>query len=118
MIAGPGCTGFAASWCPNCGDCTCARGEEGDWPDANDPACPLHGLGSEHYELEYAAEQVEQALEDMDDRPLITVRARRQLSDEAMAKVKRFVESSNINTPISIVLDEDVTVELIPEGWT
>lgn len=47
------CTGLAASWCPNCGDCTCPVVVEEDgttgWPDArDDPACGLHGAASTH----------------------------------------------------------------------
>lgn len=74
-----GCEGFAASWCPNCGDCTCPRFEDGPcsgeivwefvagyelyrglvyWSETAhtlihyDPACPLHAYGSAHAERE------------------------------------------------------------------
>lgn len=31
LLAGtPPCTGIAASWCPNCGDCSCERTEDGE----------------------------------------------------------------------------------------
>lgn len=40
------CTGIAASWCPNCGDCICLGGGE----DAVDRNCPLHAPGSMHAE--------------------------------------------------------------------
>jgi hypothetical protein len=67
------CTGVSATWCPNCGDCTCPREEDGSpvevshYPPAivtdaciiistspvaieivEDPACPLHGASSRH----------------------------------------------------------------------
>jgi uncharacterized protein (TIGR02996 family) len=38
------CTGIAASWCPNCGDCACADREES----MSDPGCPLHSPDSPH----------------------------------------------------------------------
>jgi hypothetical protein len=47
------CTGLSASWCPNCGDCTCPRDEDGcvlqeGFDVVEDSACPLHGLRSKH----------------------------------------------------------------------
>lgn len=51
------CTGVAASWCHNCGECTCPRNADGDWisdPEAIATAyerrgeCPLHGASSRH----------------------------------------------------------------------
>lgn len=30
LAGAPPCTGIVASWCPNCGDCSCGRTEEGD----------------------------------------------------------------------------------------
>ena len=59
------CTGVSASWCPNCGDCTCPRDADGDfvtrtiepatiwrlWPileHVADKDCPLHGEKSKH----------------------------------------------------------------------
>lgn len=43
------CTGVAASWCPNCGACSCVRGREGEFIDGlEDPSCPLHHPGSDH----------------------------------------------------------------------
>lgn len=53
------CTGIAASWCPNCGNCTCDRylevqpGIGQGWGDIRfeDPKCPLHGDGSLHTEF-------------------------------------------------------------------
>ena len=51
LIAPPECTGIAASWCPNCGDCTCERPEDGGWiPDLTEYNCPLHGPDSIHAE--------------------------------------------------------------------
>lgn len=38
------CTGIAASWCPNCGDCACPDRERR----MDDPACPLHATDSPH----------------------------------------------------------------------
>lgn len=35
------CTGVAATWCPQCGDCRCAG-------ELNDPQCPLHGPDALH----------------------------------------------------------------------
>lgn len=47
------CTGVAASWCPNCGDCTCKRSVgEGEYVSFDNPACPLHGPDSDHAEEE------------------------------------------------------------------
>lgn len=37
------CTGVSATWCPICGDCTCA-----DEADLNDDDCPLHSDESKH----------------------------------------------------------------------
>lgn len=45
----PACTGVAAVWCPNHGDCSCP-GVEGGWRDMNDDACPLHSRRSDHAE--------------------------------------------------------------------
>jgi hypothetical protein len=41
------CTGTAAQWCPNCGDCTCVNEE-----DRNDDTCPLHGSDTSHGEMD------------------------------------------------------------------
>ncbi len=38
------CTGIAASWCPNCGDCYCACREDS----MSDNGCPLHDPRSRH----------------------------------------------------------------------
>lgn len=54
------CTGISASWCHNCGDCTCPRYYDDNEP-INDPEaiakayerrgeCPLHGASSQHAE--------------------------------------------------------------------
>lgn len=50
-------TGWSASWCDICGDCTCPKGEDGE-PEVDyhassidvvhDDNCPLHGTNSEH----------------------------------------------------------------------
>ena len=44
----PQCTGWSASWCPNCGDCICA--DDDGVRELNDPdqRCPLHSESSEH----------------------------------------------------------------------
>lgn len=47
------CTGFTASWCPECGTCTCGEKRyefepEYEWD------CPLHGHASKHAPLEEA----------------------------------------------------------------
>ena len=59
------CTGIAARWCPNCGDCICPENEDGEpivliskapfifefGPKSyvvHDPWCPLHGTESDH----------------------------------------------------------------------
>jgi uncharacterized protein (TIGR02996 family) len=38
------CTGIAATWCPNCGECSCPNREES----MDDPGCPLHSADSPH----------------------------------------------------------------------
>jgi len=38
------CTGIAANWCPNCGDCICRRPDESK----SDLDCPLHSPDSPH----------------------------------------------------------------------
>ncbi len=43
------CTGVAASWCPNCGDCCCKDREES----MSDEDCPLHAPNSRHCCLEW-----------------------------------------------------------------
>ena len=43
----PQCTGWAASWCPNCGNCTCPFDAEGR-DTGDDLACPLHGSAAAH----------------------------------------------------------------------
>jgi hypothetical protein len=40
------CTGVAAMWCPNHGDCTCPEPED----ERSDPDCPLHAVSSTHAE--------------------------------------------------------------------
>lgn len=70
-FSGASCTGLAASWCPEHGDCTCPRTEDGeivwhyepgvvslhDFPAHSDTAktvvhydaaCPLHGEATAH----------------------------------------------------------------------
>ena len=42
-----GCTGYAASWCPLCGDCSCRRWQDGE-RDGSRWGCPLHGERSDH----------------------------------------------------------------------
>jgi uncharacterized protein (TIGR02996 family) len=49
------CTGVAASWCPNCGDCCCRNRE--DW--MNDDDCPLHCDPSRHCCLDRLARRIE-----------------------------------------------------------
>ena len=44
------CTGIAASWCPNHGDCSCPTDENGNRWDLNGRTCPLHGEDSDHFE--------------------------------------------------------------------
>lgn len=44
------CTGTAASWCPNCGDCCCKNREDS----MNDDDCPLHSAASNHCCLDTA----------------------------------------------------------------
>lgn len=67
-MSGDGCTGVAAVWCQNCGDCTCPRHSDGEpvvrtvrpatmftlaeTERVHDSACPLHGADSKHAELE------------------------------------------------------------------
>ena len=41
------CTGIAASWCPNCGTCSCSRHETGERAELND-SCALHGDSTKH----------------------------------------------------------------------
>jgi hypothetical protein len=45
----PECTGLAATWCPNHGDCSCPPKENGE-RDLDDPGCPLHSESSDHAE--------------------------------------------------------------------
>jgi hypothetical protein len=45
------CTGIAAVWCPNHGDCTCPPAESDTADRAlDDPNCPLHSPTSTHAE--------------------------------------------------------------------
>lgn len=44
------CTGIAASWCPICGTCICPDPVDDDHTRDEHPACPLHGLISQHAE--------------------------------------------------------------------
>jgi hypothetical protein len=48
----PQCTGYAASSCPRCGDCTCARRENGDRIEDSSDNCPLHDDSSKHAEAD------------------------------------------------------------------
>lgn len=57
MLSPAPCTGFAASWCPVCGHCTCPRDKDGGLPARPDgegrawsASCPLHGATSTHAE--------------------------------------------------------------------
>ena len=43
------CTGYAAGWCPICGECTCHRLPDGERE--YDERCPLHGEFSDHATL-------------------------------------------------------------------
>lgn len=43
------CTGLAAVWCPNCGDCDCERSATGERTEPS-MICALHGDGSVHGE--------------------------------------------------------------------
>lgn len=49
------CTGIAASWCPNCGDCRCVDPEES----MSDDARPLHARESRHYCTERVVRKLE-----------------------------------------------------------
>lgn len=72
------CTGIAASWCPNCGECACPRSEEGEiewhykpgvvsvhgfpaWSETaekiihHDRDCPLHGFRGRHEWREWSS---------------------------------------------------------------
>lgn len=53
------CTGIAATWCPNCGDCTCRNREES----MNDDGCPLHATGSRHCCVDTTSYHIEQLRE-------------------------------------------------------
>lgn len=44
-----GCTGIAATWCPQCGNCKCGVAENGERT-LDDEACPLHARASLHAE--------------------------------------------------------------------
>lgn len=68
------CEGWAASWCPVCGDCTCVGGENIDYEPGDDPDCPLHGEASEH------------ALEEQED-PAVTAE-RERIAREIQAKME------------------------------
>ncbi len=43
-------TGFAATWCPICDDCTCPylHGIEGNGRTFDEPTCPMHGASTKH----------------------------------------------------------------------
>lgn len=43
----PECTSGSATWCPVCGDCTCASREES----MSDPGCPLHDPDNSQHDL-------------------------------------------------------------------
>jgi hypothetical protein len=47
------CTGISASWCPECGDCTCPYDEFGFIGDRDTPGCPLHDPNSPHAERKF-----------------------------------------------------------------
>jgi hypothetical protein len=47
---GIACSGVSASWCPNCGDCTCPQEERSGFINRSHPDCPLHGVNSKHAE--------------------------------------------------------------------
>lgn len=49
------CTGLAATWCPNHGDCVCPSAENGE-RSLNELYCPLHSENSDHCELADDAE--------------------------------------------------------------
>lgn len=53
------CTGIAASWCPNCGDCVCPFPED----ERCSPNCPLHNRHSSHCCLEDIADKRERLRE-------------------------------------------------------
>lgn len=42
------CTGWAASWCPVCGDCSCERHPDGERIEPPLETCALHGERSTH----------------------------------------------------------------------
>ena len=46
------CTGITATWCPECGDCTCPKDDPFGIEFLDSEGCPLHGSGSQHAEGE------------------------------------------------------------------
>lgn len=58
MVALAAHTGWAASWCPVCGDCSCPRHENGERleDDPRSEHCPLHGFRSKHAQWDELAE--------------------------------------------------------------
>lgn len=45
-----GCTGFAATWCPLCGTCSCSKHADGERDEYDNASCPLHSPSSAHAE--------------------------------------------------------------------
>lgn len=56
-------TGWAASWCPVCGDCSCPRYASGERleDDPRSEHCPLHGFRSSHAQWDELAERTSDA---------------------------------------------------------
>jgi uncharacterized protein (TIGR02996 family) len=54
------CTGVAASWCPNCGDCCCKNREDS----MSDAECPLHSAKSKHSRLKDLQQREHDLFED------------------------------------------------------
>jgi uncharacterized protein (TIGR02996 family) len=53
------CTGISATWCPNCGDCSCREPEFS----RSDDDCPIHAAASPHCCAERVADRIEDARE-------------------------------------------------------
>lgn len=89
----PACTGITASWCPQCGDCTCPDRTEV----MSSSRCPLHAPGSDHADesaMDVSAEAVaaaraaglEAAARIVDDAASDAVEAGIEATDPSLAR--------------------------------
>ena len=96
----PACTGVTASWCPRCGDCSCAKDGHDE---LNSPRCPLHAPSSPHAEptpeAEFAPDQHRTRL---DTTPAVIALCEQPRDRDEDLEVDLLFDSSDVDEPLRV----------------